>query len=96
MLRSAVSALHFCVSLQVPPLMGGPSQLESSGHPYGADLTGSCTSWSLVNYAPPARYNSNTGYDNACHAAIVSCRLLSEFVLVDWGFSEGPCRTSRE
>jgi len=49
--------------------MGGPNQLESSEHPYGADLTGPCASTSLVNYAPPVGYNSNMGYDDAFHTA---------------------------
>jgi len=75
--------------------MGGPDQLESSEHPYGADLTGPCASTSLVNYALPVGYNSNMGYDGAFHTATVSC-LPFHFALVDRGFFEGPCRTSRE
>ena len=41
-----------------------PDQLESSGHPYGADLPGSSVSTNFVNYAPPVRYNSNIGYED--------------------------------
>ena len=56
--------------------MGGPDQLESSEHPYSADITGPCASASLVNYAPPVRYNSNMGYEGAFNTAIVSFCLL--------------------
>ena len=78
--------------------MGGPDQLESrsSEHPYSADLIGPCVSTSLVSYAPPVRYNGNTGYDDAFRTATVSCCLHIEFALVDRGFFEGPCRTSKE
>jgi len=75
--------------------MGGPDQLESGERPYVGDPTGSCASTSLVNYAPPIGYNGNMGYDGAFHTTTVSC-LPFHFALIDRGFFEGPCRTSRE
>ena len=56
--------------------MDGLNQLESSGHPYGADLPGSSASTNVVNYTPPVRYNSNIGYEDAFHTVIVSSCLL--------------------